>query len=99
MGLTLAPASFWFPRESLLHGAGGGTIGLLFIFFALSSRSNWLLAVCSIAATLFCIAGGLGYFRPNDGGNLFSIIGAAFALGALSVYLADKSRAFNATKA
>jgi hypothetical protein len=99
MGLTLAPAAFWFPRESLLHGAGGGIIGILFIFFSLSSRSNWLLATCSVAATFFCIVGGSGYFRPSNGGNLLSIIGAVFALCALSVYLANKSRTLKATKA
>ena len=90
-GLILASASFWFPRESALHGAGGGTIGLVFLFFALSSRNNWFLALCSVAATSFCLAGGFGYFHLTGLGKVFSLLGAGCALATLLTYLADRS--------
>jgi hypothetical protein len=92
VGLILASASFWFPKESVLHGAGGGTIGIVFVFFALSSPCTWLLALCSVVATSLCMIAGFGYSYFKDAGKVFSVLGAGFALIALAVYLVDRLR-------
>ena len=93
-GLTLASASFWVPRESAIHAAGGSTIGIVFVFFALSSVCNWFLAVCSVAATAFFLIGGFGYSSLKDGGKVFLLTGAAFTLAAVLSFVAEKLRSF-----
>ena len=91
-GLMLASTSFWFPREAPLHGAGGSTIGLMFLFFALSGRGNWLLALCSVAATSLCVAGGFAYLHLSEGGKLLSMLGAGSAVVGLVTYLVERSQ-------
>jgi hypothetical protein len=98
MGLTLAAVSYYFPGEAALHGAGGSTIGLMFLCFAIFSICNWLIAICSMAATLFCLIGGFGSSHLDDHGKLFSALGAGCALMVLIAYLADRLRRIRRTK-
>lgn len=79
-GLVLASASFWFPKHSMLHGGGGGTIGVLFVFAALFSRCNWGVALLAVSAATFCMVGGFGTNHLVDAGKMSSIVGCGIAL-------------------
>lgn len=94
-GLILAPSSFWFPKESLLHGGGGATIGILFVIAALSSRCNWVLALLAASAASFCMVGGFGTNHFADAGRMFSIIGCGIAILGFLLWFVMKVRSSN----
>jgi hypothetical protein len=91
-GLLLASLSYWLPRDFALHGAGGGTIGLCFVFLALFAVCTTFMAICAAGATIFCLIGGFSVLYFPSLGRLFSIVGLAMALLAFLAYVAGRLR-------
>ena len=78
-GLALLSTALWFPKESLLHGAGV-LIGLIVLVGVRYGASSMTAAWISSSTAIFCIAGSFVATYDRNVSLALSILGALLAV-------------------
>jgi hypothetical protein len=86
-GLVLTPASFWFPRDSPLHGGSGASLGLGMLLVAVWGVCRWFEVLFATVAAAACISGGFWYRYDRREGLVLSIIGMGLLILAALSYI------------
>jgi hypothetical protein len=78
-GLVLLSVALWFPRSSLLYGAGV-LIGLTVLVGVRNSSSTMSIAWISLLTTACCVAGAFSISASKTLSLILSLVGIALAI-------------------